>query len=70
MRAAVVGGVLCAAMMMGACTRQEGPLEDAGERMDEAVENVKQGDSPFRKKGVGEKAGEAVDRAVDRATDR
>lgn len=70
MKAAVVGGILVAAVMLGACTREDGPLENAGERLDEAVDNVKEGDSPFRKKGAGEKAGEAVDRAVDRATDR
>ena len=67
---AAVGGVVFAALMMSACTREDGPLENAGERVDEAVENVKEGDSPFRKKGAGEKAGEAVDRAIDRATDK
>ena len=68
MKVAVVEAVLVAALMLAACSREDGPLENAGEQLDEAVENVKDGDSPFRKKGAGEKAGEAVDRAVDRAT--
>ncbi len=70
MKAALIGGLFVMSMCLTACTREDGPLENAGERLDEAVDNVKEGDSPFRRKGAGEKAGEAVDRAIDRATDR
>ena len=51
--------------LFGACTKHEGPVERAGKRIDNAVDNVKDGDSPFHKKGSAEKAGEAVDDAVD-----
>ena len=63
---------VCAALMLlcCACTNQDGPLEKAGKGLDEAVENVKDGELPLHKKGPGEKAGEAVDRAVDKVKDR
>ncbi len=47
------------------CHRNEGPVERAGKSVDEAVDNVRDGESPFHKKGTAEKAGEAIDDAVD-----
>jgi hypothetical protein len=47
------------------CQRHEGPLEKAGKKVDDAVDNVEDGQSPLHKKGAGERAGEAVDDAVD-----
>lgn len=44
--------------------QQQGPVEKAGERLDEAIDNVQHGDSPFKKKGPMEKLGESVDDAV------
>jgi len=50
---------------LSACAKHEGPVERAGKKIDNAVDNVKDGESPFHKKGTAEKAGEAVDDAVD-----
>ncbi len=41
--------------------REKGPAEKAGERVDKAIENVKDAADP---KGPAEKAGEKVDRAL------
>ncbi|MFN8390831.1 MAG: hypothetical protein U0136_11115 [Bdellovibrionota bacterium] len=50
---------------VAACNhRHEGPVERAGEKIDDAVDNVKDGQSPFHKKGVAERAGEAIDDAT------
>ena len=43
---------------------QSGPVEKAGERVDEIVDNVKHGDSPLKEKGPMEKLGESVDNSV------
>ena len=40
---------------------EKGALEKAGERADEVVDNVKDGDPVLHKKGPLEKTGEAVD---------
>ncbi len=47
---------------MTACERKKGPVEKAGEKIDEAVDNVSDAIDP---KGPAEKAGRALDRAVD-----
>jgi hypothetical protein len=49
------------------CTKKDndGALEKAGERLDQAVENIKDGESPLKEKGTMEKLGEAVDKKVD-----
>ena len=44
-----------------ASCRKKGPAEKAGEKMDEAIKNVKDTVDP---KGPGEKAGEKVDEAL------
>lgn len=49
---------------LGACSKP-GPAERAGERADEIVDNVKEGEAPFKKKKTGEKVGEAIDEALD-----
>jgi len=41
-----------------------GPVERAGEKLDDADDNVKEGQSPFHKKGAAEKTGEAIDEAI------
>lgn len=64
---------ICCALMIGAsgCTRKSGPFERAGERADEMVDNVRDGENPLKHKGPAEKAGEAVDDALDgRANNR
>ena len=51
--------------VFGACrNNNEGAVERAGKKVDDAVDNVKDGESPFHKKGAAEKAGEAVDDAI------
>lgn len=52
-----------------ACERK-GPMERAGERADEAVDNVAEGRNPLATKGPAEKAGEAIDDAADSVTDK
>jgi len=52
-----------------ACERQ-GPMERAGERSDQAVEDLAEGRNPLDNKGSAERAGEALDRAADSATDK
>lgn len=48
------------------CTgcEEKGALEKAGERADEVVDNVKDGDPILHKKGPLEKTGEAIDDTV------
>ena len=59
--------VLAAVLAIGTtyCTgcREEGPAEQAGEKIDDAVERMKDAVDP---KGPAEKAGEKIDRALDR----
>lgn len=64
----IAAGLLIAAGTT-ACERQ-GPMERAGERSDQAVEDIAEGRNPLDAKGPGEKAGEAIDRAADSATDK
>jgi predicted small lipoprotein YifL len=47
---------------LAAC-KKKGPAEKTGEKMDEAIENVKDAVDP---KGPAEKAGEKVDEVLDR----
>ncbi|MDZ4785715.1 MAG: hypothetical protein SGJ02_06535 [bacterium] len=49
---ALIGSVGCV---------KKGPAEKAGERVDEIIDNVKDGDAPLKKKGPLEKAGESID---------
>jgi hypothetical protein len=44
--------------------QQKGPIESAGERVDEVVDNVKHGDAPLKEKGQMEKLGESIDDAT------
>ena len=52
-------------LLCGCPSRREGPAERAGERVDEIVDNVREGDAPLKKKGAMERAGESIDRAID-----
>ena len=45
-------------------TRDSGPFERTGERMDEIGDNIKEGRAPLHKKGAMEKTGEAIDDMV------
>lgn len=58
--------VLAAVLSVGlpVCTgcREKGPVETAGEKVDEAVDNLKTAVDP---QGPAERAGEKIDRALD-----
>ena len=53
-----------AALGFASCTHKQGPIEKAGERIDEVVDNVSEGKYPLHKKGTMEKAGEDIDEAL------
>jgi hypothetical protein len=44
--------------------KKEGPLEKAGSRVDEVVDNAKEGEPILKKKGPMEKTGEDIDKAL------
>ena len=48
----------------GCSEHKEGPVEKAGERFDEIVDNTREGKNPLHKKGTMEKAGEDIDEAL------
>ncbi len=54
-------GLLVAAL--GGCER-EGPMERAGKKMDEAVENLREA---TKKEGPAERAGKKIDKAAEEA---
>lgn len=65
-RVIFTASILCfVALVVGCQKSNEGALERAGERMDEAVENIKDGENPLKKKGPMEKLGESVDKQLD-----
>lgn len=47
-----------------ACTKRQGSTERAGERVDEIVDNIKEGEPPLKRKGTLEKVGEDIDEAL------
>ena len=57
----VLGGAL-----VGVGCEREGPVEKAGEKIDQTVESAKDKLNP---EGSAEKAGKKIDEAVDKATD-
>ena len=52
-------------LALSGCPRKRGPMEKAGERIDEIADNAQDGDPLFHKKGPGERAGEAIDDAMN-----
>jgi hypothetical protein len=60
---AVLTVLSAASTMMLACERKKGPVEKAGQKIDNVVDNVSDAVDP---KGPAEKAGRAIDRATDR----
>jgi|688.fasta_scaffold2491519_1 hypothetical protein len=57
--------LFCFAFTAAGCQKaNEGKLERAGEKVDEAIENIKDGENPLKKKGPMEKLGESVDEQV------
>jgi len=51
---------IAVSMCFVACTKQ-GPNEKTGERFDDIIDNVKDGDPVFEEKGTAEKIGESLD---------
>lgn len=43
------------------CAERKGPMERAGERIDEIGDNIRDGDAPLKHKGPLERAGESID---------
>ena len=63
-----IRGILLLALSVSltACAeRRQGPLERAGERIDEIVDNAEKGKPLLHKAGPAEKAGQAVDETID-----
>ena len=58
----MVGILGSASTLMIACDKPKGPAEKAGEKIDNAIDNVSDAIDP---KGPMEKAGRAIDRATD-----
>ena len=50
-------------IVLGACRREKGPAQKAGEKLDDAKEKV---DDTLNPKGPAEKAGRKVDKALGR----
>ena len=57
--------LLSVATTVGCSTREKGPYEKAGEKVDEIADDIAEGDNPFRKKGPAEKTGEKIDDAIN-----
>lgn len=55
---------LVGAVSFAACTKRQGPLERAGERTDEIMDNVSEGENPLKRKGALERAGESIDETL------
>lgn len=55
---------LCLGSFFLSGCQKKGGAEAAGERVDEIIDNVKEGENPLSKKGPAEKAGEALDQAI------
>ena len=65
MRILALSMVLMMSATLGAC-RKKGPVERAGEKVDNTVEKVGDAINP---KGPAQKAGRAIDKAVDDVKD-
>ena len=59
-RITITAGLVAALSLWGAGCREEGPAEQTGKAIDDAVENAHEG-----AEGAAEDVGEAVDEAVD-----
>jgi hypothetical protein len=57
-----LAAVLAVGMPLCTGCREKGPVEKAGEKVDEAVDKMKDAVDP---KGPAERAGEKIDRALD-----
>ncbi|HEV8714721.1 MAG TPA: hypothetical protein VGX03_18060 [Candidatus Binatia bacterium] len=63
-----LSAMLCAGLLvvaLGGCER-EGPMERAGKKMDEAVEDLREA---TKKEGPAERAGEKIDKAAEEANE-
>jgi len=66
MKTFVILGVVLAAVLVVAYVRKDkGPMEKAGERVDEIVDNIGKGEPPLQENGLLEKAGRAVYKAIE-----
>ena len=64
-RLTVMVAVIVLSLMLAGC-QEKGPAQEAGEKIDEAVEDTKEAvEGAVNPKGPAEKAGEEVDEAVE-----
>jgi PBP1b-binding outer membrane lipoprotein LpoB len=61
-RISILTAILAFSLFLAGC-QEEGPVEKAGEKIDEAVENVEEKINP---QGPAEEAGEKIDEAVEK----
>lgn len=60
---AALAAIFASSALLAACDANDGPVEDAGEKVDEAVENITPDQGPM------EEMGEDMDNAYDNAKD-
>ena len=53
--------LLTSALILTLGCEKKGPAERTGSRMDEVIDNVKEGENPMKHKGTMEKMGESID---------
>ena len=63
MRSYLVLIVVAIAIALIGC-EPKGSAEKAGERVDEIIDNIKDGDPPLKEKGPMEKMGESIDESL------
>lgn len=61
-----VGAAVLLAMFLAGCGEEEGPAEQMGQNVDEAVEQMAE---QVKSEGPAERAGENIDQAMDKAGD-
>lgn len=60
-----LAAMIIALMLMVVSCQEKGTMEKAGERADEIIDNVKEGEPPLKEKGPLEKIGESVDQSIN-----
>ena len=65
----MLAALTLAGLSLSGCEREEGPGERTGERVDEAVEQLEEGDNPLKREGTGEEVGEELDEATETERD-
>lgn len=56
--------IVAVSLMAFVGCQEKSNVEKTGERMDEVIDNVSEGENPLKKKGTMEKMGESVDESM------